>query len=260
MIVNIITFLSIALVIAIIYFALKKRTSAPQASLDVQRKILAEHVEFYQELSNEEKLRFETAIRNFLQRVKITGVKTKVEDIDSVFVAAAAIIPIFHFKDWQYRNIHEVLLYPGHFSKGFHQEGDERNVLGMVGDGGMEDMMILSKQELRNGFFNKTDRSNTAIHEFVHIIDKMDGDTDGLPETLLPHKYSQPWIHRIYQEIKLIRAGKSDIDPYGATNESEFFAVVAEYFFKQPERMQDEHPELFALLEQMFMPEAVSEK
>ena len=181
MIINIITFLSIALVIAIIYFALKKRAVAPQASLDVQRKILEDHVAFYQELSKEEKLRFETSVRNFLQKVRVTGVKTKVEDIDSVFVAAAAIIPIFQFKDWQYRNIHEVLLYPDHFSKGFHQEGDERNVLGMVGDGGMEDMMILSKQELRNGFFNKTDTSNTAIHEFVHIIDKMDGDTDGMP-------------------------------------------------------------------------------
>ncbi len=254
--VNIITIISIALVIAIIYFALKKPAVRHQAPIDVQRKILKEHVEFYQELDKEEQSRFESSLRKFLEQVKITGVNTKVEDIDAVFVAAAAVIPIFHFKDWQYRNIHEVLLYPDHFSKGFQQDGDGRNVLGMVGNGGMEDMMILSRQELRNGFFNKTGKSNTAIHEFVHIIDKMDGDTDGLPEALLPHKYSKPWVDRIYREIKLIRLGKSDIDPYGATNESEFFAVVSEYFFKQPERMQEEHPELYALLEEIFTPDA----
>lgn len=255
MLVNIITFCSIALVMAIIYFAMKKPAAKKQASADVQKKILEEHVEFYQELNAEEKLRFEESVRKFLGRVKITGVNTKVEDMDAVFVAAAAVIPIFHFKDWQYRNIHEVLLYPNNFSKGFQQDGDGRSVLGMVGDGSMEDMMILSKQELRNGFFNKTGRSNTAIHEFVHIIDKMDGDTDGLPEALLPHQYSRPWVDRIYREIKLIRLGKSDIDPYGATNEAEFFAVASEYFFKQPEDMQDEHPELYALLEEIFTSE-----
>lgn len=33
------------------------------------------------------------------------------------------------------------------------------------------------------------------------------------------------------REIKAIRAGKSEINPYAATNEAEFFAVVTEYFF-----------------------------
>jgi Mlc titration factor MtfA (ptsG expression regulator) len=252
--VNLITVLAILLVLAIIYFALKKPGEPAQASLDVQRKILLQHIEFYKELDSEEKIRFELAIRRFLQRVKITGVNTKVDDTDAVMVAAAAVIPIFAFKDWEYRNINEVLLYPAHFSKEFQQQGDGRSVLGMVGTGAMEDMMILSRPELRNGFLNKTGKSNTAIHEFVHIIDKMDGDTDGLPEALLPHKYARPWLQRIYKEISLINKGKSDIDPYGTTSEAEFFAVASEYFFKQPDRMQQEHPQLYKLLTEIFTP------
>lgn len=251
---EIIVLCSIFLVGAILYYTFKKKAPLSQPGLEAQRKILQEEVAYYQELTPGEKLRFEEAVRNFLAKVKITGVKTKVEDIDMVFVAAAAIIPVFAFKGWEYRNINEVLLYPDSFSKEFQQSSHDRNVLGMVGEGSMQHMMILSRRELRDGFFNETDRSNTAIHEFVHLIDKMDGDTDGLPEVLMTHKYTLPWLQLIHEEIQHIRAGKSDIDPYGSTNKAEFFAVVAEYFFKQPERMEDEHPELFKMLKQIFEP------
>lgn len=114
--------------------------------------------------------------------------------------------------------------------------------------------MILSRHDLRNGFLNPADTSNTAIHEFVHLIDKSNGATDGLPEVLLQHRVALPWIHRMHTEIQKIASGNSDINPYGTTSEAEFLAVAAEYFFKQPRLMQEKHPELFGILEQMFLP------
>jgi Mlc titration factor MtfA (ptsG expression regulator) len=114
--------------------------------------------------------------------------------------------------------------------------------------------MILSIQELRDGFLNANSTSNAAIHEFVHLVDKDDGYADGCPENLLPHKYSLPWLKRIHQEVELIEKGKSDINPYGATNEAEFLAVAAEYFFKQPDKMELKHPALFDLLKKVFVP------
>jgi Mlc titration factor MtfA (ptsG expression regulator) len=60
------------------------------------------------------------------------------------------------------------------------------------------------------------------------------------------------------QEIELIKDDQSDIDAYGASNESEFFAVVAEYFFERPELLQQKHPELYTLLMKIFNPEAAS--
>jgi hypothetical protein len=44
----------------------------------------------------------------------------------------------------------------------------------------------------------------------------------------------------------------SDIDLYGATNTTEFFAVVSEYFFKQPQLLQANHPDLFEMLERIY--------
>ncbi|MEO7960549.1 MAG: M90 family metallopeptidase, partial [Ginsengibacter sp.] len=217
-----------------------------------EQRILEQDVLFYQRLSSQEKIRFEENIKAFLQKVRITGVKTEVSDSDRIFVAAAAVIPIFSFKGWAYRNIHEVLLYPGSFNHDYSLEGADRNLSGMVGNGPMQNIMLLSQQDLRSGFLNHTDTSNTAIHEFVHLVDKSDGSTDGIPENLLPQKYVLPFLSRIHEEIQQIKSHHSDINPYGATSEAEFLAVAAEYFFQRPEMMEKNHPELFRLLEQVF--------
>jgi MtfA peptidase len=216
------------------------------------KKILSTEVPFYEELSAESKINFENRAAIFLTQVKITGVKTAVEDIDRVLVAASAIIPIFNFPGWEYRNLHEVLLYPDSFDHEFEQEGQGRNILGMVGSGAMNHVMILSQFELRQSFSNKTGKNNTAVHEFVHLVDKTDGEIDGLPEALLDKKYIVPWLQLMQREISDIKENESDINPYGATNESEFFAVVSEYFFERPELLKEKHPELYALLLKVF--------
>lgn len=245
---------SLVIISGILYSVFKKRQPLAQPALLIEKQLLQQHVLFYQGLSAAEKARFEEEVRKFLEKVHITGVKTTVEDIDSVLVAAAAIIPIFAFKDWEYQNIHEVLLYPDTFNEDFQLTGNGRDTLGMVGNGPMKDTMILSQRDLRNGFLDQSDKSNTAIHEFVHLVDEADGDTDGLPEALLQHPYVVPWLQHIHQEIEQIKAGKSDINPYGATSEAEFLAVAAEYFFERPQLMQEKHPALFAMLEKIFKP------
>ena len=244
----------LTIIAAVIYIVYRKKPSLPHPAINQIRKILNDHVLFYQKLSAEEKTRFEESLLNFLRIVRITGVKTRVEDIDGVLVAAAAIIPIFAFKGWEYRNIHEVLLYPASFNEDYLIEGKGRDTLGMVGNGPMQNVMILSQQDLRNGFLIHSDKSNTAIHEFVHLVDKTDGATDGLPDALLPYKFSLPWLARIREEIQQIKSGDSDINPYGATNEAEFLAVAAEYFFEQPLLLQEKHPDLYASLQQIFNP------
>jgi Mlc titration factor MtfA (ptsG expression regulator) len=204
-------------------------------------------------LDEAERKEFESRILHFLSRIKITGVKTAVEDLDRVLIASSAIIPIFAFKGWEYVTLHEVLLYPETFSHEFEQEGANRNVLGMVGSSGaMNHMMILSQYELRQAFSNKTGKTNTAIHEFVHLVDKTDGAVDGIPGFILEKKYILPWLELMQKNIKEIIADDSDINPYGATNEAEFFAVVAEYFFERPDLLKSKHPELYDLLVKIF--------
>ncbi len=235
----------------------KKLGGVPGEFPDEWRALLRSDVAYYLALDEAEQERFETLILRFLEHVRITGVGTDVEDIDRLLTAAGAIIPIFGLDDaWLYPGLHEVLLYPAHFDESFdfHSGGDEeeRTILGMVGDGQMSRVMILSQPALRNGFKNSRDRRNVAIHEFAHLIDKADGVIDGVPDILLEHRFTAPWLKRIHSEVQKITQGSSDINPYGASRREEFFPVVAEYFFERPKQMRRNHPELYELLQVAF--------
>ena len=250
-----ITLASLAVVGLLFSFLLrikKKTVTINEPMPGSYRQLLLEQVPFYQQLDETRKAEFENRIQQFFSQVKITGVNTVVEDLDKVLIAASAIIPIFNFPGWEYIHLHEVLLYPDSFNHDFEQQGNSRNVLGMIGNGALNHVMILSKHQLRQAFINKTGKDNTAIHEFVHLVDKTDGDIDGIPAFIMERKYIQPWLQLMQHEMKLINEDRSDINPYGATNEAEFFAVVSEYFFERPKLLKEKHPELYELLEKIF--------
>jgi MtfA peptidase len=238
----------------------KNRRKVPSSPIEEEhRRMLEENVVFYAQLDDEQKAEFEKRVHYFLSTVTITGVNTEVEELDKLLVASSAIIPIFGFKDWEYININEVLLYPDSFDEAFAQQGSGRTTLGMVGTGPYQNSMILSQHELRQGFLNKTAKTNTAIHEFVHLVDKTDGAVDGLPEALMAKQYVIPWLNLLQQKISEILKNKTDINPYGATNKAEFFAVVSEYFFERPDLLQQKHPELYELLSKIFKQEPQTE-
>lgn len=213
---------------------------------------LAEKVSFYNALSKEEKERFEYKVQEFLENCRITGIDVQIDDVDKILVAASAVIPIFGFRDWSYINLYEVLIYPGMFNEKFETAGPGRRIMGMVGSGYMEGKMILSKRALHHGFSNESDKKNTAVHEFVHLIDKSDGAIDGIPSNLLDKQYTIPWLDLMQKQMEEIHAGDSDINPYGGTNKQEFFAVASEYFFERPKLLAQKHPKLYKLLEEIF--------
>lgn len=215
---------------------------------------LSEYVKFYQDLDEYNKKNFEERVAKFLSRTVINGIGTEVTDEDKILVAASAIIPIFAFPDWEYRNVDEVLIYKNTFDRNFSQTDKERNVLGMVGEGVMNNTMILSQQALRNSF-KINDGHNTAIHEFAHLLDKADGSIDGIPEYLMNRQEIAPWLELIKTEIEHIRENKKehrDINSYAGTNQAEFFAVITEYFFEKPDQLKEHHPELYEDLKHIF--------
>jgi len=216
------------------------------------KNILEEKVVFYKSLSSDDKKRFEQKVHEFILNYKIIGIDVAVDSTDKILVASSAIIPIFGFSEWRYSNLTIIQLYPAMFNENFETEGANRRTLGMVGTGFMNGKMILSKPALHHGFSNETDKKNTAIHEFVHLIDKSDAVIDGLPERLIEKQYTIPWLDLMNQKIEDIYENKSDINPYGATNRAEFFAVVSEYFFERPQLLSRKHPELYQVLEEIF--------
>jgi len=229
-----------------------QETSAPSKA--IIKDTLENKVLFYRKLNQEHKTEFIKRIQKFLNEKTITGIDTDVLEHDRILVAASAIIPMFAFPYYNYPGVHEILLYPNSFDKAFHtdQSVKGKNILGMVGDGYMKGLVLLSKPDLEKAFDGQRHKSNVGIHEFIHLIDKADGQTDGIPEILFDHSFAFAWIKEIKKEINKIVHGNSDINPYALTNNAEFLAVVGEYFFSNPEKMKTHHPELYNDLIKIF--------
>ena len=179
------------------------------------------------------------------------GIDTEIDDEIRLLVATSAIIPTFAFPAFNYPHLSEVLIYPASFNHQFEGKGENKrdeNIEGMVGNRYMEHSLLLSKPALLAGFNGRSGENNVGIHEFVHLLDREDGETDGVPERLMEHKYVIPWLRQIKGETARIETGKSDINPYAITNNAEFLAVVSEYFFNDPEDFQERHPDLYSFL------------
>ncbi len=215
--------------------------------------VLQRDVVFFRALDAPAQQRFRSQLQVFLGEKQITGIKVQLDTTTRVLAATSAIIPIFGFTDWEWHQINEVLVYPTRFDGEFELgDGRDHNILGMVGTGSLSRLMILSKPDLINGFRNATDKRNVGVHEFAHLVDKTDGVIDGIPGVGLDRQAIGPWIDLVRRKMAEIEKGQSDIDRYALTNEAEFFAVTAEYFFERPGVMQRKHPELFATLERVF--------
>ncbi|WKB52865.1 zinc-dependent peptidase [Eleftheria terrae] len=98
---------------------------------------------------------------------------------------------------------------------------------------------------------------NVVIHEFVHKIDLLDGEADGVPP-LTPRSRRDAWAAMIDDEYlrfcaRVDRGEDVFLDPYAAEAVDEFFAVSAEAFFVAPDEFRLEHPRLYTELQGLFL-------
>lgn len=212
------------------------------------REILTERVAFYNRLSRNDKIEFERKVHIFLLNVRIRGMETEVTHVDKILIAAGAVIPIFRFSNWNYANLDEIQLFPDQFS--IPESNKMAN--GLVGWGAMEGKMMLSRKAIHHGFYDNTDNKNVVIHEFIHILDKQDGKIDGVLGKVMNELDIMPWLHIINVKMNEIDFGDSSIRNYGATNQAEFLAVVSEFFFENPEKLRNEHPDLYNALDSFY--------
>lgn len=235
-------------------FYSKRRNKVTARAFPVAwQKILMEKVPFYERLDPVGQTMFEIRIQRFLDAKRITGVDTQIDDTIKLLVASSAIIPTFSFPNFNYPNVNEVLIYPNAFNKNFETADTEGgNIVGMVGNRFMKGIVILSKPNLLKAFDGKEHEFNVGVHEFVHLIDGLDGATDGVPNTLMENSFVLPWLTEVRKEMGRIKHNNSDISPYALTNEAEFLAVASEYFFDSPEKFERRHPELYGYMSKIF--------
>lgn len=122
----------------------------------------------------------------------------------------------------------------------------------LLGESWDHGVVLLSWDSARHGSYDRRDGVNVVLHEFAHQLDQEAGEADGVPAGL-PLGRLHEWgevIHARFEELRAHgRAGRETLlDPYGATNYAEFFAVATETFFERPHQLEREHPDLYRLL------------
>jgi Mlc titration factor MtfA (ptsG expression regulator) len=90
---------------------------------------------------------------------------------------------------------------------------------------------------------------NVVFHEFAHKLDMLDDLLDGTPPLERRGDYDR-WVEVCTEAYEALRAGieRTPLQPYGATNPSEFFAVATEAFFDVPVALEYHEPRLYEVM------------
>jgi MtfA peptidase len=176
-----------------------------------------------------------------------------------VLVAAQASLLLLNRRAGYFRNLRQVLVYPGAFvvDRAVNDGAvvrDERRAL--AGESWQQGQLILSWDDVLQGAAQPGDGRNVVIHEFAHQLDQESGPANGAPWLVSPARRKR-WAAVMADEFEQLRqrlhGGHTGlIDAYAATDPAEFFAVVSEVFFEQPAALAKEHPALFKEFAQYY--------
>ncbi len=178
------------------------------------------------------------------------------DDAMRVTVAALAALPILELDlDW-YDNWHEIVLYPDTFvQRQEWQDGGgvvHRQQLALEGEAWPQGPVILSWHDITAGSHG----ARLVIHELAHKLDMLNGPANGFPplhRTMNLRAWTDAFS-RAYADLRhrIARGESSALDPYGATNPAEFFAVVSEAFFATPQTLHAHYPQLYQQLSAFY--------
>ena len=177
-----------------------------------------------------------------------------------VTIAAQAALLLLHRETDYFPRLTSVIVYPSGYvatharaEGGIWSEGEE-DLAGHT----QRDLraLVLAWDDAKAGAADPDDGRNLVLHEFAHQLDFEDGSTDGTP-LLETGAQARSWAQVFGAELEALRraADASEptlLDPYGAEDPAEFFAVATETFFERGAELARRHPRLYAELRRYF--------
>ncbi len=230
--------------------------------------ILSDEFGIYEKLPADLRESLHENVRVFLdeKNFEACGGLAEVDVRMRLLIAAQACLLLLGLENHgYYPKLRSVLVYPGAFHEARRKtfdlaDDDDRQV--RLGESWTSGSVILSAESVVAGARNDDDGMNVVMHEFAHQLDQADGIGDGAPILEQSAEYEdkgdyEDWARVLgenYQEMldDLFERRRPVLDPYGATNPAEFFAVATETFFEEPERLQKEASDLYAALEKFY--------
>jgi len=225
------------------------------------RRILKQRMPYFRALPTDLQLQLKKHMQVFIAEKDFIGCDgLTVTDEMRVTIAAQACLLLLNREDYYYPKLQQILLYPAAFIVHGHSPDaagvmhEQRRVLS--GESWGQGKVILSWADTLDGAANPSDGRNVVIHEFAHQLDQEKGLATGAPLLERSCDYQQ-WSGVMAAEFSALQqqaaTGASSLfDYYGATNPAEFFAVISEVFFEQPQQLAQLHPALYQQLSQFY--------
>ena len=224
---------------------------------DAWRGWLSAHVPYYRALPAGGRQKLEGVARVLAAEKNWEGAGgLAVTEEMTVAVAGRAAVPILGFDDEYYPNVETVIVYPQPFLVPVRRPGPGglvvETTVPYAGEAALQGPVVLSWADVLGSGPGR----DVVTHEFAHKLDMRDGAADGAPY-LRDAAQVETWARTMsaeYQDlVARTQAGEPALlDPYGATDAAEFFAVATEGFFGLPRRMQAERPELYEVLRDFY--------
>lgn len=262
LILTILTVLIIGFVVGQPYWRrLQRQRIKAQPFPDAWRHILKRRMPYFRALPTDLQLQLKKHIQVFIAEKDFIGCDgLTVTDEMRVTIAAQACLLLLNREDYYYPKLQQILLYPAAFIvQGYSPDAagvmhDQRRVLS--GESWGQGKVILSWADTLDGAANPSDGRNVVIHEFAHQLDQEKGLATGAPLLERNSDYQQ-WSGVMAAEFNTLQqqaalGATSLFDYYGATNPAEFFAVISEVFFEQPQQLAQLHPALYQQLSQFY--------
>jgi len=168
-------------------------------------------------------------------------------------IAAEACLLLVNRRHNYYRKLRSILVYPTAYKARNDQGGEDVRLGESWGSGSV----VLAWDSVVSGGRNDEDGSHVAIHEFAHQLDQDDGAGDGVPPLSGGRGAYRDWsltFSKAFEKFqrKLDKRKRTVIDPYGATNPAEFFAVATETFYEKPKQLHKHYPDVYEQLRQYY--------
>ncbi len=228
---------------------------------DDWRKIIDRNVPYCSCLPDAKRAELEGLVQVFLAEKSFEGAGgLEMTDEMRVTIAAQACILLLGREPRFYPGLQAIIVYPHAYVSEMERREPDGTVSDdpqtRLGESWRQGALVLSWDDVMRGALGIRDGRNVVFHEFAHQLDYESGSADGAPLLEDGSMYAE-WSRVLRSEYEklvrdLRRGARTFIDPYGATNPAEFFAVVSEFFFERPRGMRARHPELYGQLKLFY--------
>lgn len=211
-----------------------------------------------QRLTAVEKAHLRELTTLFLREKKFVGAQEfQLTDAMCLIIAAQACLPALGLGLGCLTGWTDIVVYPGPF----RVSREERDAAGVVhqderalsGESWSRGPVIVSWNDVKHDMLEMQLGRNVVIHEIAHKLDMQNGPADGFP----PLHYGMPitdWtasLSEAYESLvrRVEHHHRACINPYAATSPGEFFAVISEYFFCDPETLNTHFADVYRQLQ-----------